>query len=131
MTKRFAVLSTILVAAGATLFAAAPSQAALSQCSNKYFCYWSHANYTGSVKGTKSSLRSMPSGWNDVASSWYNRTSTPWCVYTDTGYRGASFMVGKGRVVNYSGAFNDRMSSARPALTTPSVSVPGQYNYVC
>ena len=132
--KKIASLVTGLVLAlVGTLAVSSPASAAASDCARGSFCFWVDANYSGArynlgtgrnanlqgnpCGGCRSSTNSGANGtWNDMASSWYNRTSAPVCLYTNANYTGSFTKIGAGAALSYSSVWNDRMSSVRPAI---------------
>ncbi|WP_433790031.1 peptidase inhibitor family I36 protein [Actinoplanes sp. CA-252034] len=111
-----------------------PASAAAGDCANGSLCFWVDSNYSGARynlgAGRNANLQNNPCGgcrsstnsgangtWNDMASSWYNRTSTPVCVYANPNYGGStSLRVEPGQARSFNSTWNDRMTSVRPAI---------------
>ncbi|WP_218163282.1 peptidase inhibitor family I36 protein [Actinoplanes philippinensis] len=126
-----------------------PASAAALDCASGSFCFWVDSNYSGPRynlgAGSNANLQNNPCGgcrsstnsgangtWNDMASSWYNRTSKPVCVFANPGYGGsAPLRIEAGQRVSFNATWNDRMSSVRPAIYHPGAGtiVPGYSCY--
>ena len=135
MFRRAAAASACaLLSVAAAFTLTPPASAASTDCAGGTFCFWVDTNYSGPrynlgsgannpnlqanpCGGCVSSTNSAANGtWNDMASSWYNRTSVPVCIYTNASFGGSALMIKAGAVQNYTSSFNDRMSSVRPAI---------------
>ncbi|GHF20549.1 ATP/GTP-binding protein [Streptomyces spiralis] len=92
--RRLAVTAGSLALASATL--AVPAQAATtsaSSCPSGYLCGWSGTNETGSMMKTRADMPTMGS-WDNRIRSFWNRTSSVSCLYTDQNYGGGGTFFG-------------------------------------
>ncbi|MFJ8229728.1 peptidase inhibitor family I36 protein [Streptomyces sp. NPDC094448] len=83
-------VSAVVLAVG-TVRAPAVS-ASPGDCRGGWFCVWEHYNYEGSFVTTNQSLSYVGNGFNDKATSYWNRTSWYVTLYPDAGYRGGCMM---------------------------------------
>lgn len=91
-----------------------PSTEAASDCDPNYFCAWLNANYQKRrVQFADGGCHNYGGavGFNDKASSWYNRTSHNVRMYWDTGCTGKSTLTSPGQKSPHMGDWNDEVSS--------------------
>ncbi|MFB8177649.1 FG-GAP-like repeat-containing protein [Streptomyces sp. NPDC055966] len=116
MNKR---LKRLLVAAGTMALAAvsltAPAQAATtsaSACPSGYLCGWSGTNETGSMMKTRTNMTTMGT-WDNKIRSYWNRTSSVSCLYTDPNYNGTFFADPPGNGADYDSSLDKAISSIK------------------
>ncbi|MFD7055274.1 FG-GAP-like repeat-containing protein [Streptomyces sp. NPDC059340] len=114
--RRLVVTAGSLALAAVTL--AVPAQAATtsaSSCPSGYLCGWSGTNETGSMMKTRADMPTMGS-WDNRIRSFWNRTSSFSCLYTDENYGGAGTFFndapGQG-ATNYSWDLDRKISSVK------------------
>lgn len=122
-TRTIAAAAIVVGVSGAALLAAAPANAAASDCPSGAACAWITSNFGGTELGFKQSISNYDDyGYNDNISSVYNNGNVSTVrFYKDAGYKGASFALaiktGDGNLNNDAGlaptGFNDEISSGR------------------
>jgi hypothetical protein len=135
--RLWTVLALALSLLGGSVALAGSASAARVDCKTGYFCFWVDSNFAGprynlgsgdrnsnlqnnACGGCISSTNSAANGtWNEMASSWYNHTSTHYCIYTGTSSTGVWREVDPNGYITYSAPWNDRMSSVKPARYRP------------
>lgn len=123
---------------GGTVIVIPPSDTSIaplakSDCPSNNFCMWSDSNYSGrrwqsgGLSGDANLHNDVCSGcisskhpgsngtWGDQMTSYWNNTSTSWCVFVDANYRGPLAATVGASSPGISGRFNDEVSSLRPA----------------
>lgn len=91
-----------------------PSTEAASDCPSGYFCLWQDADYKGrrpQWRDTGCKILGGALGFNDEASSWYNRNSHNVRLFWDTGCTGRSFSASPGERASHMGGWGDEVSS--------------------
>lgn len=85
---------------------------AASDCPSGFFCLWHDANFSGRrVQFQGAGCQNLTTfGFNDQASSWFNRNNGTYRVYKDIGCRTFLFSAGSGARASQTG-FNDQASS--------------------
>lgn len=86
-----AALAAVVAAATFSSIATTPAYATESDCKSGQFCLWDGRHFDGlilipSITGHMTHLSNR--GFDNAASSFMNRTSSTWCLYEDTNYRG-------------------------------------------
>ncbi|MEU7567442.1 FG-GAP-like repeat-containing protein [Streptomyces fradiae] len=94
LLRRLATLATALglTSLGLLGAAAAPAQAAISDCPSGYFCAWKTDNGTGTMYKTNADQATL-GAWDNTFRSVVNRTNKYACLYDDPNH-GTSGMVG-------------------------------------
>ncbi|WOI58821.1 FG-GAP-like repeat-containing protein [Streptomyces fradiae] len=94
LLRRLATLATALglTSLGLLGAAAAPAQAAISDCPSGYFCAWKTDNGTGTMYRTTADQATL-GAWDNTFRSVVNRTNKYACLYDDPNH-GTSGMVG-------------------------------------
>ncbi|MGH8933056.1 MAG: peptidase inhibitor family I36 protein [Egibacteraceae bacterium] len=98
--------------------AALPAGAQDGQCPVGEICLFEDSNHSGDENGSfrtgSDDLTTSPP-INDKASSYWNRSDRPFCLYEDVGYDGDIIQrVLPGESKNLYGPSNDKVSSLRP-----------------
>ncbi|MGV9299030.1 MULTISPECIES: peptidase inhibitor family I36 protein [Amycolatopsis] len=98
--RRTRILFIVVSAIAAVILpsAAYASAADLHDCPDDYFCVWEEPNATGHFAKFQlgsSDLAKPINGhvFNDQVSYVWNRTTSVWCVYRDSGYSGGSLRI--------------------------------------
>jgi hypothetical protein len=81
------VVTLVAVVAGVVGVAAVPAQASQSQCLAGRICFWRDANFQGSFISYSQdpvyTCWNLPSSWNDIVTSVWNRTNLVVGLYSD------------------------------------------------
>lgn len=84
--KKFgAILAGIFTASALTLVVTPTASASYSQCPAGYFCMWENSSYTGMFYASPGSVSNV-GGFNDKATSFWNRTNTWVTAYANSNY---------------------------------------------
>lgn len=113
--------SALVATAAATILTlttgASPAQAdsasvmSWEQCTvTSNFCLWQHINAGGANFFTGRTLDSLE-GFNNQASSFWNRTNWFWCVYEKTNQGGGAMRISPQQRGNFNSYWNDNVES--------------------
>ncbi len=86
---------------------------ARTTCPAGFFCLWQHIDKQGGIFGTsmRGCINLVPWGFNDLTSSWRNRTTRNFRVYEHADCRGRYFTARSGGHADRLAGWNDRASS--------------------
>jgi hypothetical protein len=83
------------------------------QCtSSDSLCFWQHINGGGANFFTGRTLNSLE-GFNNQASSFWNRTNSFWCVYERVDHGGGAYRISPQERRNFSSFWNDNVESVK------------------
>ncbi|MEU0152193.1 peptidase inhibitor family I36 protein [Micromonospora fulviviridis] len=83
----YGVLAASLAAFASTLVVAPPASASSSQCTAGMFCMWEHSGYEGIFYVTYVDSPNVGAGFNDKATSVWNRTNEWVTIYQHANYQ--------------------------------------------
>ncbi|CAM5567334.1 peptidase inhibitor family I36 protein [Streptomyces fumanus] len=122
--RAFSAVAALAGAIGLGTAHAPGAMASAADCPDKKFCLWEHAAYQGAIAYSSNPQPDLH-GFNDKATSFWNRTDGWITVYDETNYRKVCWEIPPGGYSAQGGrdyipdawvntAFNDMASSFKP-----------------
>lgn len=111
-----AAVATVLTLPSPAYASVSPSKADIGiasweQCgASSNFCLWEHAEGTGGNFFTGRDVANLE-GFDNLATSYWNRTNWVWCVYERTDFGGGALRIAEQERGHFTGFWNDNVSS--------------------